>query len=209
VTSSTTRDHWDHIFVARPESDRSWSQDAPTPSLDRIAAVTTDLAAPIVDVGGGASRLVDHLVSNGHTDVTVLDISSTALHEAATRLGHAPGVQWVASDLLEWQPAREYAVWHDRAVFHFLTDPDHQRRYAELARRAVAPGGQVVLATFAPDGPTACSGLPVQQWSADGLAAHFADGFTLVEHAVLVHRTPGGADQPFTWVTLRRSTARP
>ncbi len=209
MSDHTTRAHWDHIFATRSEHERSWTQDAPTPSLERIARCAHDLAAPIIDIGGGASRLVDHLVQAGHTDVTVLDIAPAALREGAARLGDHAGVQWVSTDLLEWQPPRKYGVWHDRAVFHFLTDEADQARYAALAREAVALGGHLVMATFAPDGPTACSGLAVQRWSADQLAHQFANGFEVVEHASLVHRTPGGADQSFTWVTLRRSSARP
>lgn len=209
MTTAAAREHWDHIFASRAERERSWTQGEPTPSLDRIASCAHDLTTPIIDIGGGASRLVDGLVRGGHTDVTVLDISPTALAEAATRLGDTTAVAWVASDLLEWQPIREYGIWHDRAVFHFLTEVDQQQRYAALARDTIAAGGHLVLATFAPNGPTACSGLPVQQWSAEQLTAHFADGFTLVEHATLIHHTPGGADQSFTWVTLRRSTAHP
>lgn len=209
MSTPSTKAHWEQVFATRAEGERSWTQLDPTPSAVRIAQCTSDLDAPIVDIGGGAARLVDQLLQAGHHDITVLDIAPAALREAAVRLGEPSTVHWVASDILTWEPTRAYAVWHDRAVFHFLTERAEQHRYAALARDTVRPGGHLVMATFAPDGPSACSGLPVQRWSAAELAAHFADGFELVEQATLVHHTPGGADQSFTWVTLRRSTARP
>ncbi|MEN9643465.1 MAG: hypothetical protein RL238_134 [Actinomycetota bacterium] len=207
--SAPTAEHWDRIFATRSEQDRSWTQDLPQPSLDRIEALHLPPTAPVVDVGGGASRLVDHLLEAGHTDITVLDLSPIALREAASRLGHDAPVYWVAVDVLDWRPTQQYSVWHDRAVFHFLVDEVDQTRYIALAAAAVEPGGHLVLATFAPDGPTACSGLPVRRWSADELAAAFADAFECIEQSAEVHHTPSGGEQSFTWVTLRRSTARP
>jgi len=206
---NASAEHWDLVFSTRDEHERSWTQGTPQRSLDTIEALRLPADAPVVDVGGGASRLVDHLLAAGHTDVTVVDLSSMALHEAAARLGPDAPVHWVAADVLSWRPTRQYAAWHDRAVFHFLVDPADQAHYAALAAAAVAPGGHLVLATFAPDGPTSCSGLPVQRWSADELFEVFGDGFDGVERSSEVHHTPSGGEQSFTWVTLRRSTARP
>lgn len=209
MTDSAAAQHWDHIFRTRHEDERSWTQSTPAMSLRFIAALELPLDAPIVDVGGGASRLVDELVRAGHRNVTVLDVAEGALREAAARVGDTTAVDWVTADVLAWQPAHRVRLWHDRAVFHFLTDADAQSRYVSLAASTVEPGGHVVLATFAPDGPTTCSGLPVQRWSVEQLVARFGGAFDLVDSTTEVHHTPGGADQPFTWVTMRRSTERP
>ena len=206
---ATMAEHWEHIFTTRGEGDRSWTQLTPVMSLRLIAALDLPADAPIVDVGGGASRLVDALVDVGHRDVTVLDVAGSALQEAASRIGPAAGVHWVTTDVLTWQPERRVRLWHDRAVFHFLTDDGAQSHYVSLAAATVEPDGHLVLATFAPGGPTTCSGLPVRQWSAEELVARFAGAFDLVDSTTEVHHTPGGADQPFTWVTMRRSSARP
>jgi len=209
IDSAATARHWDRIFRTRPEDERSWTQSTPAMSLRLIAAIELPLNAPIVDVGGGASRLVDELVRSGHLDVTVLDVAEGALREAAARVGDTAAVDWVTADVLAWQPAHPVRLWHDRAVFHFLTDDDAQSQYVSLAASTVEPGGHLVLATFAPDGPTTCSGLPVQQWSVGQLVARFGGAFDLVASTTEMHHTPGGADQPFTWVTMRRSSERP
>ena len=195
------------MFTARTEADRSWSQAVPQPSLDLVRSLSLGPDAPVIDVGGGSSRLVDHLLADGHRDVTVLDLASTSLVEAAARLEPDAPVHWVAVDLLDWQPERQFAVWHDRAVFHFFVDEREQRHYAELAARTIRPGGHAIIAVFAPGGPDHCSGLPVQPWSADSLAALFSRAFDLVWSDTVVHTTPSGGAQPFTWAMLRRSSA--
>lgn len=206
-----TKTHWEQVYTTKPEHSVSWFQPHAHQSVQLIAQTGVPQHASVIDVGGGASTLVDDLLAEGYTHLTVLDLSEAALAASRTRLGaKAQGVAWLAGDITQVElPRHAYDVWHDRAVFHFLTERAEQHRYAALARDTVRPGGHLVMATFAPDGPSACSGLPVQRWSAAELAAHFADGFELVEQATLVHHTPGGADQSFTWVTLRRSTARP
>ena len=202
-----TAESWNAVFAARSEVDHSWSQPSPQPSLDLIRGLGSGADEPVIDVGGGSSRLVDHLLADGHRDVTVLDLASTSLAEAAARLERDAPVSWVVADVLEWQPDRLYSVWHDRAVLHFFVDALQQRRYADLAARAVRPGGHVIVATFAPNGPEQCSGLPVRRWSADDLADLFAEAFEPVWSDTIEHTTPSGGVQPFTWVMLRRSNA--
>ncbi len=199
------REHWDRSYASGGE-DRSWSEARPERSLRAIASTGVAPDAPILDVGGGASRLAAHLLAAGHTDVTVLDVSERALHVAQAALGEdAARVHWIAADLLEWRPERRYAVWHDRAVLHFFCDDAGRDRYARTLRAALAPDGHAVIATFAPHGPERCSGLPVRRHSAQEILDLLGDGFTLTDDAVAEHRTPSGAVQPFTWVVARRT----
>nr|WP_296762909.1 class I SAM-dependent methyltransferase [Sediminimonas sp.] len=159
-----------------------------------------------MDVGGGASRLVDVLVSRGWDDLTVLDISEPALAHAKARLGNrADRVRWIVADLTEWHPDRAYDVWHDRAVFQFLTEPDQRTAYLGALNQALRPGGLAILATFAPDGPEKCSGLPVRRYDAAGLSAQLGAEFRLLRTFREVHQTPGGVAQPFAWCVLERS----
>jgi trans-aconitate methyltransferase len=153
--------HWDGVY-AGGDTSVSWAQDRPAPSLRAIAATAVSPRAPIIDVGGGSSMLAAELLAAGHGDVTVLDVSANALRLARERLGErADRVEWMVADLLEWRPRRRYALWHDRAVLHFFTRESDRASYAGRVREALAPGGHAVIATFAPDGPTSCSGLPV------------------------------------------------
>ncbi len=196
--------HWNSAYTEKGAT-VSWHQAQATTSLDLIAEVATPQAA-VVDVGGGASTLVDGLLDRGHRDITVLDLSQVALDTARDRLGErGTTVAWRSGDLLDWQPDRTYDVWHDRAVLHFLTDEADRARYAELAARAVAPGGHAIIGTFAPDGPEQCSGLPVRRYSADDLTALLAGGFEPVRTDREAHRTPSGTIQPFTWLVARRT----
>jgi trans-aconitate methyltransferase len=181
--------------------DVSWYQSAPRVSLELIETLGIDRDAAVIDVGGGASNLVDHLVEQGFRDVSVLDVSAVALAEGRRRLGDEAPVAWLREDLLGWEPTRRFDLWHDRAVFHFLVSPDDRERYLRILRSAIRDTGFVVLGTFAPDGPERCSGLPVTRYSVEDLAH-------LLRLDVLVtrreeHTTPGGAIQPFTWVAGR------
>ena len=162
--------------------------------------------AGLIDAGGGSSSLASQLVGAGYRDVSVLDLSVVALRLACQRMGAAASrVQWIVADVLDWEPARRYALWHDRAMLHFFVDDADRRRYADAARRAVQPGGHAVIATFAPDGPTECSGLPVRRSSAQDIAQLLGDEFGLVREDRELHQTPGGTEQPFTWVVLQRA----
>jgi hypothetical protein len=159
----------------------------------------------IVDIGGGASTLVDRHLDHGFERFTVLDVSRRALDDVVVRLGdRASQVTFVCRNVLDWEPAETYAVWHDRAVFHFLTEPKDRDRYLALATRTVAVGGVVVLGAFAPHGPTQCSGLPVAHYEAADLADLFGPSFELEHFEHDEHCTPAGITQPFTWVILRR-----
>ncbi|MGK2936207.1 MAG: class I SAM-dependent methyltransferase [Solirubrobacteraceae bacterium] len=196
--------HWNTAYTEKGAT-VSWHQTQATTSLDLIAEVATPEAS-VVDVGGGASTLVDGLLARGHRDITVLDLSQVALDTARDRLGErGASVTWRAGDLLAWEPGRTYDVWHDRAVLHFLIDDTDRARYAELAARAVAPGGHAIIGTFAPDGPQQCSGLPVRRHSADDLATLLADDFEPVRSEREEHRTPSGNTQPFSWLVARRA----
>ena len=203
----STREHWDDVWSTRRADEVSWFQAEPTASLRLITGVT-DPVAGVIDVGGGASRLVDGLLDAGYRDLTVLDVAAAALDQARERLGpRASAVDWVATDVTAWEPDRTFDVWHDRAVLHFLTAEVDRQRYVDVLRRSVAPDGHVVLATFAPDGPEACSGLPVRRHSAAELVELVGPGFALVEAPTELHRTPSGGEQHFQYVLLRRGTA--
>ncbi len=198
-----TAEYWDGRYADIGEANVSWFQATPENSLMLIARVA-EPSAGVVDVGGGASRLVDQLLARGFHDVTVVDLSQQALGDARARVGDAP-VHWVVSDIRDWQPDRTFDVWHDRAAYHFLTDPDDQRRYWELVREAVPVGGHIVIATFAEDGPQMCSGLPVHRYSAEGLAASMGEGFSVLETLREQHTTPSGGTQSFVWLLARRT----
>jgi Methyltransferase domain len=194
--------HWDGVYGRSAEDAVSWFESEPTLSLellDLVGVVPTD---PTIDVGAGASRLVDALLGRGFSDVTVLDVSDVGLAKARRRLGdRAEEARWVVADLLSWQPTRRYRVWHDRAVFHFLTDPVDQARYRELLDAALAPRAAIVIGTFAADGPDHCSGLPTARYSPARLSAVL--GIEPVLSRRELHRTPSGAVQPFTWLAAR------
>lgn len=197
--------HWDERYRSIGAEDVSWYQQAPTTSLELLDALGVTQAETVVDVGGGASVLVDHLVERGHGDVTVVDLSAVALDTARRRLGDPPQVTWVEVDLLTWEPPRRWDLWHDRAVLHFLTDDAERAAYVRLLRRSLEPGGAFVIGTFAADGPTHCSGLPVQRYDPADLV-DVLGGSEVVDVVATrreIHRTPAAADQPFTWVAGR------
>jgi SAM-dependent methyltransferase len=199
--------HWESVYQRLGPDGVSWFQPRPSVSLDLIAQLGIPSHTPAIDVGGGASGLVDSLLAQGFQDVSVLDVSSAALEVARSRIGPHPGVHWLQHDLLTWQPARQYGLWHDRAVFHFLVDPEDRDRYLSVLSAALAPGGHVILATFAADGPRRCSGLPVSRYGPDDLAELLEGHIDLVASRREEHTTPGGIVQPFTWVAGRARSA--
>jgi hypothetical protein len=202
--------HWDGIYSSAPSTTRSWYERDPAHSVRLVTQVVADRSAAIIDVGAGTSVLADRLLESGFDDVTVVDVSSHALDEVRDRLGvQASRVSFLVEDVLSWRPERAYDVWHDRAVFHFLTDSSQRERYVSLAAASVRVGGALIVATFADDGPTHCSGLPVHPYSAVELADAFAAHFELVHDERELHVTPSGAVQPFTWVVLRRKPSTP
>lgn len=196
-------DYWDHRYGTIGDTNVSWHQDTPQTSLELIGEVA-DHHASVVDVGGGASRLVDRLLEAGHRDVTVVDLSQQALNAAHQRIGEAP-VTWVVTDIRDWQPDRTFDVWHDRAAYHFLTDPDDQQHYWHLVRESVPHGGHVVVATFAEDGPEMCSGLPITRYSQVELEAAMGEGFTVLDTRREQHTTPTGGSQSFLWLLAQRA----
>lgn len=195
---SNRQDHWDRIYAEKSETDVSWFQDNPAPSLELLRRTGCPKDAGIIDIGGGASRVVDRLVSDGYGDVSVLDIAEGALDKAKRRLGADAGrVAWTVADIILWRPERTYDVWHDRAVFHFLTDKSDRAAYRRAMRAATKPGATAIIATFAPDGPERCSGLPIVRYSPRSLADELGDGVTLIDSLIDAHRTPSGGIQHF------------
>lgn len=197
--------HWDNVYATKGETEVSWFQGSPETSLAMIRAASPDHRAAIIDIGGGASRLVDALLRDGYCDVAVLDLSANALDATKKRIGAAAWtVDWIVADATTWRPAKTYDVWHDRAAFHFLTDSSDRAAYVERLRSAVAPGGHVIIATFAPDGPEKCSGLPVQRHDSASLAAEFGPEFELVETRSETHHTPWNSTQAFQFSRFQR-----
>jgi len=207
MTTSGRAAHWEAVYAVKGEREVSWFQESPSPSLELIALAGAVPVSAIVDIGGGASRLVDALLTAGYTNLTVLDLSDAALAASRARLGVAGhGVDWIVADVTGWQPTRTYDVWHDRAAFHFLNAPEEQAAYVACVRRAVKPGGHVVIGTFAVDGPEKCSGLPVTRHSADSIAALLGAGFKLTDHRRHEHATPWQSVQNFQFSSFVRSS---
>lgn len=198
--AESPQDYWQTLYGKKSVAELSWYQPIPERSLDLIRATGVAPTAPILDVGGGASLLVDHLLAAGFTDLTVLDLAPLALAESRRRLGAAADpVHWVAADITEFQPARHYALWHDRAVFHFLLEAERRERYLAVLQAALAPGGHLILACFGPSGPTHCSGLEVRRYSADQLSRLLGPRFRLECSTLEDHLTPQGHRQQFLY----------
>ena len=200
--SSAQARHWNSTYEDRGAEGVSWYQALPAISLELVETLGISHEAPVIDIGGGASSFAKSLLERGFSDVTVLDISRSALAMSERAQGGI-GISLIEADMLRWNPARHYNVWHDRATFHFLVaDPD-RATYIRKLEAALAPGGFAILATFAPDAPPACSGLPVVRYSKDDLAGVLGPSFEVLETRREEHRTPRGAVQPFTWVAAR------
>jgi SAM-dependent methyltransferase len=199
------RTHWEAIYRAKQPHQLSWFQAEPRTSVDLIRRAVPDVNAAIIDVGGGASTLVDRLLSVGYRRLTILDLAPSALEAARRRLGQGAGdVTWMEADVLTADlPPGHFDLWHDRAVFHFLTAAADRARYVEQVRTALRPGGHVLVATFAADGPTRCSGLPVVRYAAAALAEEFGEGFRLITSAREEHVTPSGVVQAFIYALFR------
>lgn len=202
-----TPHHWDRVYGEKSPQAVSWFQEDPAPSLAMIEAAGVDRQARIIDVGAGASVLVDRLLARGFERPTALDISSRPLELARARLGaRAREMEWLTQDVTRWTPApNAYDLWHDRAVFHFLTEEPDRANYLRALDRGLKPGGYLILATFAPTGPRTCSGLPVERYSAERLQATLGPGYQLMKHLSQTHLTPAGASQDFTWCLFRKT----
>jgi SAM-dependent methyltransferase len=197
--------HWNQVYASKASADVSWFQASPTLSLDLIQATGVPRTARILDVGGGTSRLVDCLLDAGYSRVGVLDIAKASLAEARYRIGSAAGqVEWFVGDVTGFQTPHSWEVWHDRAVFHFLTDAADRAAYRNALLQCLSPEGHLILATFGPEGPTRCSGLEVVRYGPDTLGRELGEDFQLVESRWEEHRTPAGALQQFVYCRFRR-----
>lgn len=201
-----SKDHWEKVYSTKATDAVSWFQPHADLSLELLKSTGVALNAGIIDVGGGASTLVDDLVAEGYSDLTVLDLSGAALQTARKRLGAQESkVRWIEDDITQVDlPANRYDIWHDRAVFHFLTDPADRAAYVRTVMRSVKPGGHVIVASFAEDGPEQCSGLPVMRYSPGELHDQFGEPFQLLIHCKELHHTPAGAVQAFVYCYCRR-----
>jgi 2-polyprenyl-3-methyl-5-hydroxy-6-metoxy-1,4-benzoquinol methylase len=207
VNDANRKAHWDTVYTTKGENEVSWFQEDPAPSLELIDLAQPTLESAIVDIGGGASRLVDSLVARGFNRVTVLDISEAGLGAAKARLGErASQVHWIVADVTKWCPTQTFDIWHDRAAFHFLTDPTDRSAYVTRMKQVIKPGGHVIIGTFALDGPEKCSGLPVNRYDAAGLAKELGGGFVLLDSRRHDHSTPWNSAQRFHFCMLRRTT---
>ena len=205
MESHDRQDHWQSVYTKKSESEVSWFQENPAPSLAMIEQTGAAPGSAIIDIGGGASRLVDHLVKRDFRNVTVLDLSRAALEVAKARLGDgAAQVQWLVADVTIWEPQDTYDIWHDRAAFHFLNREADRAAYVARLVRAVKVGGHAIIATFALDGPERCSGLPVVRYDAASLGKTLGDRFELVATRPDAHATPWGSEQSFQFSLFRR-----
>lgn len=197
--------HWEKVYTTKQASEVSWTQETPKTSLEFIRSFNVSKSAPIIDIGGGDSNLVDFLLLQGYTDITVLDISEAALERAQKRLGEkASLVHWIASDITEFKPDKVYTVWHDRATFHFLTEAAQVEIYLRIAHAAIDTDGFLCMGTFSENGPQKCSGLSIKQYSPQSLKDTFAAGFEQLKCINEDHVTPFQTIQNFTFCSFRK-----
>lgn len=197
--------HWTGVYNQKAETTVSWFQPSPKQSLDWILPGTNPATTSIIDIGGGASRLADELLDRGYADVTVLDIADSALAQSRKRLGErADRVRWLVADITAWSPPRQYDVWHDRAVFHFLVEPGSRAAYLAALNQATKPGSRILIATFNLDGPERCSGLPVQRYSPQTLSVALGINYTKINSTNEDHNTPSGVTQHFQYSLFER-----
>jgi hypothetical protein len=200
---NTSKKHWETVYETKSPFEVSWTQQIPKTSLDFIESFDLPKTAAIIDVGGGDSNLVDHLLALGYENVTVLDISAKSIERAKERLGSlAEKVTWIVSDIKDFQPKIKYSIWHDRAAFHFLTQDSQKEKYLDLVNQAVE--GYLIIATFSENGPLKCSGLEIQQYSEKSLEQQFGQEFDLVESRIEDHQTPFETIQNFVFGVFKR-----
>lgn len=206
IKNQKRKGHWEKVFRQKSADQTSWHQDVPQLSLAMIARASLDFKTPIIDIGGGASLLVDHLLEQGYSDLTILDISVAALEQAKARLGNRAGVPvWVEADVTRFRPVRQFGLWHDRAAFHFLTDPEDRRSYVDVLTRALITRGQAVIATFSPQGPEKCSGLDIIQYDASRIGETLGPAYDLLEQREERHLTPSGGEQWFNYFRFQKN----
>ncbi len=204
------KEHWNHVYKTKAHDDVSWYQSRLAASLNLIKACGVDKQEGIIDVGSGASVLVDFLLDAGFTRLALLDISAAALAHAKERLGARAGdVEWFETDVTRFASPHCFNLWHDRAVFHFLTEKADRQKYVQTLKRTLTPGGHVIIATFAIDGPLKCSGLQVARYDASAIANELGEGFRLVEQVDETHKTPWGTEQKFSYFRFARSATTP
>ena len=203
---SERKKHWEGVYRNKSPLEVSWYQQEPTLSLSLITGASIPLDAPVIDIGGGASTLVDKLSDAGFSNISVLDVSGTALAHAKQRLAHkASTVHWYEEDVTRFEPPHRFLLWHDRAVFHFLTSSEDRKNYVDVLERSLVPGGHIIIMTFAIGGPEKCSGLDIVQYDADKLTKELGAGFELLETGFEVHLTPAGNQQKFVYFRLVKS----
>lgn len=205
MSNTTNKKHWETVYETKNPDQVSWTQEVPQTSLEFIHAFGMEKTAQIIDIGGGDSKLVDCLLNEGYENITVLDISETALEKAKKRLGNRAGkVNWIVSDVTEFQPTTHYDIWHDRAAFHFLTTKEQVSTYLDIARKSVT--GYLTIGTFSKSGPLKCSGLDIQQYDEHTLAAEFENGFDKIKCITEDHTTPFNTTQNFVFCGFKRQT---
>ena len=196
-------DHWENIFGTKTPKEVSWTETYPKNSVDFIDALNLDTKLPVIDIGGGDSRLVDVLLEKGYKDISVLDISSKALDRTKKRLGvSSKNISWIVCDILDFKPKKKYALWHDRASFHFLTSPEDINSYKKIVNQWV--NKYLVLGTFSKEGPLKCSGLPVTLYSCDSISKSFQEFFNPIKCEYLTHQTPFKTEQKFVFSSFEK-----
>lgn len=209
MKSDSRKDHWENIYTTKQAHEVSWTQDNPHTSLDFIQNFNLPKEARIIDVGGGDSKLVDHLIDQGFEDITVLDISGNALERAKKRLGvKAKNVKWIEADILDFKPETTYDLWHDRAAFHFLTQEEQASNYLACAKQAIKPRGYLTIATFSEAGPKKCSGLEINQYSEQSLQDRLKENFQKIKCITEDHRTPMNTMQNFLFCSFKKKASK-
>ncbi|MDP2454570.1 MULTISPECIES: class I SAM-dependent methyltransferase [unclassified Kaistella] len=194
--------HWETVYETKNPDEVSWTQEIPKTSLAFIHSFGLDKSAKIIDIGGGDSKLVDHLLNQGFENITVLDISEKALEKAKIRLGEkAKKVTWIVSDILDFEPTENYHVWHDRAAFHFLTTENEIEKYKSIVKNSV--DGFLIMGTFSQNGPLKCSGLEISKYSEEKLTSTFEDNFDKINSVLEDHQTPFGTTQNFLFCSFK------
>jgi SAM-dependent methyltransferase len=197
--------HWDQIYERKQSHEVSWFQPVPQTSLDLFKQYNVSVHDSIIDIGGGDSLLVDHLLDAGYTNITVLDISHAAIDRARARLqGRADQVTWIVSDIIDFAPSQTYDCWHDRATFHFLTDELEVEKYLSIARESLRANGLLILGTFSEQGPNKCSGIPIRQYSEETMTALLTLFFQKIKCISVEHKTPADTMQSFIFCSFRK-----
>ena len=204
--TNSTKNHWNSIYSTKKLNQVSWYQPIPQVSLDFIESLNFSKDAPILDVGGGDSFLCDNLIELGYSNITVLDISDVAIQRAKKRLGNnANKVSWIVSDILNFEPKEKYAIWHDRAVFHFLRENENINKYLNSLLEGLVENGRMILGAFAENGPTRCCALDVKRYSFEDFNSLFSNGFTIVKTQNSIHKTPFDTEQSFNFIEAKKN----